>query len=917
MGNTSYTAYDAVGNVTSTENALTHITTYTYNGNNQVVTVTDPLSEVTTTAYWADGKVKSVTDPTGSVTSTTYDYASKEIITTAAAGTGVAETTTQTLDAVGNVVAEENALGNTTTYTFNTVNELTATTTPLSETTTLTLDPMGNTTAVTDPSSHTTSYTLNALGQTTAVTDATSLTTHNVVNADGATVATIAPAGGTSYSIVDPAGQGTVSIDADGNQTTEQFDAAGREVSLTDADGNSTMFAYDRNGNQIEEIQPGGATVTWAYNADNQVTATTDQLGRSETYSYNAGGELTTELWKNSGGATVNTITYSYNADGQLLTAGDDNGTYTYTYDALGRMSTQTDIWGLTLTFGYDLANNLTTETDSLGGTVTNTYNTANEITEKQFTDTSSNALSVGYSYNAAGELTEQLRYSDASETTLIGTTSYGYDYAGRTTSITDKNAGGTTIDSYNYTYNTAGLVATETSTLAPSATYTYDPDGQLLSDGVSSVTYDADGNRTNTGYATTTGNELTTDGTWNYSYDAAGNMTEKVNSSSGVIWLYSYDNANRLVEVQEKPSSGGAVDYQENYTYDVRGNLIVDTVYPTGSGSSTITRHAYDPNGNAWADLTSGGTLITRRLYNDAVDALLARIDGSGVAWYLTDNLGSVRNITNSGGSLIDHRDYDAWGNLTYESAPSYGDRYGWTGREFDTDTGLQYNRARWYDPATGRWQTQDPLGFGAGDSNLYRYVRNQPVSTIDPSGMAGWGWGKIIALASPLVGVAALAAYEIYEASHTVTTAAGVAGTLAVQALIWGHVNGPAAQNLTSDSFQAAVQAPLTLADSLGAGDLNQLQTNLLTRLSNQGATIVDPPPPRLVVIITYSVAQPQIVPPAVSRSGNVSFTVGFFCQVTTRFPGAAQTTQTLNLTSVAGSYNEPRFMTRDFSR
>ena len=108
-----------------------------------------------------------------------------------------------------------------------------------------------------------------------------------------------------------------------------------------------------------------------------------------------------------------------------------------------------------------------------------------------------------------------------------------------------------------------------------------------------------------------------------------------------------------------------------------------------------TVTKSAYDHNGNAWADLTSTGTLITRRIYGNVTDALIARIDSSGVAWYLTDNLGSVRDITNSSGSIIDHRDYDAFGNMTYESAPTYGDRYGFTGREFDTITGLQYNRA------------------------------------------------------------------------------------------------------------------------------------------------------------------------------------------------------------------------------
>ncbi|MBX9660814.1 MAG: RHS repeat-associated core domain-containing protein, partial [Nitrospiraceae bacterium] len=65
------------------------------------------------------------------------------------------------------------------------------------------------------------------------------------------------------------------------------------------------------------------------------------------------------------------------------------------------------------------------------------------------------------------------------------------------------------------------------------------------------------------------------------------------------------------------------------------------------------------------------------------------------------------------------------------------------WTGRELDAETGLQYNRARYYDPKTGRWTSQDPLGFDAGDSNLYRYVKNSPAIHLDPSGFFG-GWGS-----------------------------------------------------------------------------------------------------------------------------------------------------------------------------
>jgi RHS repeat-associated protein len=130
-----------------------------------------------------------------------------------------------------------------------------------------------------------------------------------------------------------------------------------------------------------------------------------------------------------------------------------------------------------------------------------------------------------------------------------------------------------------------------------------------------------------------------------------------------------------------------------------------------------------------------------------------------------LTDVLGSVRDILGSTGTLLDHKDFGVWGNLTNETNPSAGDRYGFTGREWDAESDLQYNRARWYDPSTGRWMSQDPLGFDAGDSNLYRYVSNSPVANLDPSGkviftssrstaqdLADWFQGKA---AGPFAGI------------------------------------------------------------------------------------------------------------------------------------------------------------------
>jgi RHS repeat-associated protein len=112
----------------------------------------------------------------------------------------------------------------------------------------------------------------------------------------------------------------------------------------------------------------------------------------------------------------------------------------------------------------------------------------------------------------------------------------------------------------------------------------------------------------------------------------------------------------------------------------------------------------------------------------------------------YLTDRLGTVRDIANTSGSVIDHLAYDSFGKVTNETSPTNGDRFKFTGRELDAETGFYYFRARYYDPATGRFVTQDPIGFDAGDANLYRYVGNGPTNDTDRSGLdpyVYWSWG------------------------------------------------------------------------------------------------------------------------------------------------------------------------------
>jgi RHS repeat-associated protein len=102
-----------------------------------------------------------------------------------------------------------------------------------------------------------------------------------------------------------------------------------------------------------------------------------------------------------------------------------------------------------------------------------------------------------------------------------------------------------------------------------------------------------------------------------------------------------------------------------------------------------------------------------------------------------LADHQGSIRQIVDNTGSLLNQITYDSYGNITNQTNPSVTFRFGYTGREWDGETGQYYYRARYYDARVGRFLSTDPIGFTAGDANLYRYVGNSPTNWVDPYGL------------------------------------------------------------------------------------------------------------------------------------------------------------------------------------
>jgi RHS repeat-associated protein len=116
---------------------------------------------------------------------------------------------------------------------------------------------------------------------------------------------------------------------------------------------------------------------------------------------------------------------------------------------------------------------------------------------------------------------------------------------------------------------------------------------------------------------------------------------------------------------------------------------------------------------------------------------SILARTSSGGTTgWYLTDNLGSVRDIVSTSGSELDHIVYDSFGNIVTETDAANGDRFKFAEMQYDATIGQYFDNARWYESSAGRFLTQDPIGFAAGDSDLYRYTGNSPINACDRSG-------------------------------------------------------------------------------------------------------------------------------------------------------------------------------------
>ena len=239
------------------------------------------------------------------------------------------------------------------------------------------------------------------------------------------------------------------------------------------------------------------------------------------------------------------------------------------------------------------------------------------------------------------------------------------------------------------------------------------------------SYKYDPVGNRLSSlgvgAYSVNNSNELTSTPVASYTYANNGNLLSKTDSTGTTT--YTWDFENRLTSVT-LPGSGGTVSFK----YDPFRRR----VYKSSSVGTSI--FAYDGD-NLVEEANTSGAVVARYAQGVGVDEPLSELRGSTTSYYEADGLGSISSLTTATGALAETYTFDSFGKQTGSSG-SLTNPFRYTAREFDAETGVEYYRARYYDPGTGRFLSEDPLRW-VSDNNFYSYVDNDPTVLTDPFGL------------------------------------------------------------------------------------------------------------------------------------------------------------------------------------
>jgi RHS repeat-associated protein len=535
---------------------------------------------------------------------------------------------------------------------------------------------------------------------------------------------------------------------------TFTYDSLSRLLTANNPESGTITYLYDADGELLQKTSPapnqtGTATTTFTFCYD----ALHRMLAKGYVNSPNPPQQCTTTPPWLPNPTVVNTYDQAINAKGKLISMTDQAGTATYSYDILGRLTTETrTIAGVSKTTGYTyhLGGSVKTLTYPSGRVVTYTPDSAgrplqavdatgtNYVTAATYSPASSpTGLINGYSGSFAG-ITSSFQYNPRLQLCRITSFSSG---SVPSSCIDAANHGNLMDRGYNYNLGAAdnGNVTAITNyrDTTRSQAFTYDALNRLTS-GWSSAntgvlswgenyTIDAWSNlqiapmpsKAHGGYFPNASD--VTNRPLGLGYDAAGNLTNYTAPGQ-----YVYDAENRL------SSTAGTT-----YAYDGNGERVLKSNTSTGAA----VKRYWSMGGNTLAEGDGSGNLTAEYIYFGG--KRVARIDlpANSVHYYLSDHLNSTSIVVSAAGVPEEESDYSPFGTeVVVTSGPN---KYKFTGKERDTETGLDLMGARYYGSALGRLVTPDPLMIqkqkliDPQQWNMYQYARNNPQRFIDPTGM------------------------------------------------------------------------------------------------------------------------------------------------------------------------------------
>ncbi|MGI8437543.1 MAG: RHS repeat-associated core domain-containing protein [Chthoniobacterales bacterium] len=435
------------------------------------------------------------------------------------------------------------------------------------------------------------------------------------------------------------------------------------------------------------------------------------------------------------------------------IVAGTDYD-FTYRYDEMGRLKRifRTALPSAVYRYDYDVNSNVTARVDELRGTTLGFVpDELNRIKERVITLPGA----------AGGEVSHER---------------YGYDAMSRLTT-TNRDEDGLRD---GFAYNDAGELTT--------ARYGQQWNGTAWVNPNRSVDYVLDdaGNRDSVieggthDYVANALNQYTTAA----DQPATHGSQHELSNHAGVNYHYLAD-----TYLAEVISAVGTM----RFGYDALGRRVKKTEGAQTPGEST-TWFAYD-GAHAIVEFSSDGTAIANTLYGQGADELIARNNYGTAQYFHQDRLGNVSMVTGGDGSILETYRYDAFGAPTIKSPngatlsqSAINNRFLFTGREWVPQYGFYEYRARAYNPALGRFMSEDPMGFDAGDTNLYRYCGGDPVNKTDPTGLATYIGFKLIATGIPMSNSNPF----IYPGAHWFVYTTGSSGALQ-NIYSWGSNGNP----------------------------------------------------------------------------------------------------------------------------